>query len=116
MLWSKSFIPTLREAPQEAESIAHRLMLRAGLARMLVAGVYSYLPLGLRVLNNIKNIRGILSGRFTSVRGNLEKQMQEAGKTVEFYTYPGDYHNISSYFNSAMQRSVEFFNRYLKEK
>lgn len=56
MLWSKSFIPTLREAPQEAESIAHRLMLRAGLARMLVAGVYSYLPLGLRVLNNIKNI------------------------------------------------------------
>ena len=56
MLWSKSFIPTLREAPQEAESIAHQLMLRAGLARMLVAGVYSYLPLGLRVLNNIKNI------------------------------------------------------------
>ncbi|OGK25352.1 peptidase [Candidatus Roizmanbacteria bacterium RIFCSPHIGHO2_02_FULL_38_11] len=46
----------------------------------------------------------------------LEKQMQEAGKTVEFYTYPGDDHNISSYFNSAMQRSVEFFNRYLKEK
>lgn len=56
MLWSKSFIPTLREVPQEAESIAHRLMLKAALARMLVAGVYSYLPLGLRVLNNIKNI------------------------------------------------------------
>ena len=56
MLWSKSFIPTLREAPQEAESIAHQLMLRAGLVRMLVSGVYSYLPLGLRVLNNIKNI------------------------------------------------------------
>lgn len=56
MLWSKSFIPTLREAPQEAESIAHQLMLRAGLVRMLVAGVYSYLPLGLRVLNNIKDI------------------------------------------------------------
>lgn len=56
MLWSKSFIPTLRDVPQEAESIAHQLMLRAGLVRMLVAGVYSYLPCGLRVLNNVQNI------------------------------------------------------------
>lgn len=56
MLWSKTFIPTLREVPQEAESAAHQLMLRAALVRMLVAGVYSYLPLGLRVLNKIENI------------------------------------------------------------
>jgi prolyl-tRNA synthetase len=56
MLWSKAFIPTLREAPQEAESISHQLMLRAGLIRMLMAGVYSYLPLGLKVLKNIENI------------------------------------------------------------
>src|SRR4030043_2365297 len=56
MYWSKTFIPTLKEAPQEAESISHQLMLRAGLVRMLMAGVYSYLPLGLRVLNNIENI------------------------------------------------------------
>ena len=56
MLWSKAFIPTLREIPQEAESPAHQLMLRSGLVRMLVAGVYSYLPVGLRVLNNVENI------------------------------------------------------------
>ncbi|TBR14759.1 proline--tRNA ligase [bacterium] len=56
MLWSKAFIPTLKDAPQEAESVSHQLMLRAGLIRMLVAGVYSYLPLGLKVLNNIENI------------------------------------------------------------
>ena len=56
MLWSKSFIPTLRDAPQEAETAAHKLMLRSGLTRMLVAGVYSYLPLGLKVLNNIQRI------------------------------------------------------------
>jgi prolyl-tRNA synthetase len=56
MLWSRSFIPTLKETPQEAESISHRLLLRAGLARMLMAGVYSYLPLGLRVLENIQRI------------------------------------------------------------
>ena len=55
-MWSKSFIPTLKEAPQEAESIAHQLMLRAGLVRMLVAGVYTYLPFGLKVLNNVENI------------------------------------------------------------
>jgi len=56
MLWSKDFIPTLKETPQEAESASHQLMLRAGLVRMLIAGVYSYLPVGLRVLNNIQKI------------------------------------------------------------
>jgi len=56
MYWTKSFIPTLREDPQEAESRGHRFLLRAGFARMLMAGAYSYLPLGLRVLENIQNI------------------------------------------------------------
>jgi prolyl-tRNA synthetase len=56
MLWSKDFIPTLREIPQEAESASHKLMLRAGLVRMLMAGIYSYLPSGLKVLNNIQKI------------------------------------------------------------
>jgi len=56
MFWSNSFIPTLKEVPQEAESISHQLMLRAGLIRMLSAGVYSYLPLGLKVLTNIEAI------------------------------------------------------------
>ncbi len=56
MLWSKTFIPTLKEAPQEAESVSHQLMLRAGLVRMLMAGAYSYLPVGLRVLNNVEKI------------------------------------------------------------
>jgi prolyl-tRNA synthetase len=56
MKWSKSFIPTLKEAPGDAESVSHQLMLRAGLVRMLMAGVYSYLPFGLQVLNNIQKI------------------------------------------------------------
>lgn len=56
MFWTKAFIPTLKEAPQEAESVSHKLMLRAGLIRMLLAGVYSYLPLGLKVLKNIESI------------------------------------------------------------
>jgi len=56
MFWSKSFIPTLKQAPESAESISHKLMLRAGLVRMLVSGVYSYLPLGLKVLKKIQDI------------------------------------------------------------
>lgn len=56
MFWSKTFIPTLKEAPEEAESESHQLMLRAGLVKMLIAGAYTYLPLGLKVLNNINKI------------------------------------------------------------
>ena len=56
MYWTKDFIPTLRQVPQEAETISHQLMLRAALVRMLMAGVYTYLPLGLKVLNNIEDI------------------------------------------------------------
>ncbi len=56
MYWTKVFIPTLRETPQEADTISHQLMLRAGLIRMHMAGVYVFLPLGLRVLNKIEAI------------------------------------------------------------
>ena len=56
MYWSKTFIPTLKETPQEAESIGHQLLLRGGFMRMLMAGAYSYLPLGFKVLSNIENI------------------------------------------------------------
>jgi len=56
MLWSKTFIPTLKETPREAESSSHKLLLRAGYIRMLMAGVYSYLPLGFKVLANIQGI------------------------------------------------------------
>lgn len=56
MLWSKGLIPTLKEAPAEAEAISHKLMLRAGLIRKLSSGVYSYLPLGWKVLNKVTRI------------------------------------------------------------
>jgi uncharacterized protein len=45
----------------------------------------------------------------------LSAELQAAGKPVELYVYPGDNHNISNYFNSAMGRTIEFFNAYLKE-
>ncbi len=45
---------------------------------------------------------------------NLYTRLKSLGKTVEFYSYPGDNHNISNNFNLAMARSLEFFNKYLK--
>ncbi len=56
MRWSKALIPTLKEDPQEAEVISHKLMIRGGYVRKLVSGVYSYLPLGFRVLEKVKKI------------------------------------------------------------
>ncbi|MEI8010985.1 MAG: proline--tRNA ligase [Candidatus Omnitrophota bacterium] len=56
MKWSSYFIPTLKEAPAGAEAISHQLLLRSGLVHMLTSGVYSYLPLGLRVLSRIEGI------------------------------------------------------------
>jgi len=51
--WSKLFIPTLREAPADAEVASHKFLLRAGYIRQLGAGIYNYLPLGQRALNKI---------------------------------------------------------------
>jgi prolyl-tRNA synthetase len=51
--WSKLFIPTLREAPTDAEVASHKFLLRAGYIRQLGAGIYNYLPLGQRALNKI---------------------------------------------------------------
>ena len=56
MRFTQLFAPTLREAPREAELVSHKLLLRGGFIRPLASGVYSYLPLGLRVLNKISDI------------------------------------------------------------
>jgi prolyl-tRNA synthetase len=65
--WSKLFIPTLREAPADAEVASHKLLLRAGYIRQLSAGIYSYLPLGQRAINKIVAI----------VRDEMDKIGQE---------------------------------------
>jgi prolyl-tRNA synthetase len=56
MKTSQLLIPTLRDDPGEAETVSHRLMLRAGLIRKVAAGIYTYLPLGLRVIRKIEQI------------------------------------------------------------
>ena len=56
MLFSKLLLPTLKDAPQEAEVISHKLMLRAGMIRRVASGIYTWLPLGLKVLRKIETI------------------------------------------------------------
>lgn len=56
MKWSNTLIPSLRDVPKDAEAASHKLALRAGLVRQLSSGVYSYLPLGFRILNKIISI------------------------------------------------------------
>ncbi|MGV3128770.1 proline--tRNA ligase [Staphylococcus simulans] len=56
MRQSKVFIPTMREVPAEAEALSHQLLLKAGLIKQSTSGIYSYLPLATRVLNNITSI------------------------------------------------------------
>ena len=56
MRWSQTFIPTLKESPSDAEIVSHKLLLRAGLIRKLTGGLYTFLPLGVRVLKKIERI------------------------------------------------------------
>jgi prolyl-tRNA synthetase len=56
MRWSAYYLPTLKEAPADAEVVSHRLLARAGMVRKLTAGVYSYLPAGLKAVTKVANI------------------------------------------------------------
>ncbi|HVU25401.1 MAG TPA: aminoacyl--tRNA ligase-related protein, partial [Opitutus sp.] len=55
-LWSQYFIPTLKESPADAEIASHKLLIRAGLVRKLGGGLYTYLPLGLRVMQKLTQV------------------------------------------------------------
>ena len=56
MKYSEFFIPTVKDAPSDAEIISHKLMIKAGMIKQSSAGIYSWLPLGLKVLKNIEQI------------------------------------------------------------
>ena len=58
MRLSRYFLPILRDNPKEAEIVSHRLMLRAGMVRQEAAGIYAWLPLGLRVLDKDTELKG----------------------------------------------------------
>ena len=59
MKMSNMLVSTLREVPAEAEIDSHKLMLRAGMIRKMAAGVYNYMPIGLKVLKNIDYLQDV---------------------------------------------------------
>ena len=74
MKWTQTFIPTLREAPSDAESPSHKLMVRAGLIRQLSSGSYSYLPLGTLALRKAE----ALSDKKPAQRTKREQAIRHA--------------------------------------
>ncbi|EKU50481.1 proline--tRNA ligase [Staphylococcus massiliensis] len=89
MRQTKMFIPTLREEPAEAEAISHKLLLKAGLIKQMTSGVYSYLPLATRVLNNISHIVREEMENIDAVEVSMpvmqQKELWEESKRWEAY-------------------------------
>lgn len=86
MRWSQTLIPTLRQVPKDAEAPSHQLALRAGLIRRLSSGVYSYLPLGFRVLSKI-----IATIRLEMLRAGAEEILMPALHPAELWKKSGRY-------------------------
>ncbi|NCC24157.1 MAG: proline--tRNA ligase [Deltaproteobacteria bacterium] len=103
MRYSNYYIPTLKEDPAEAEVISHKLLLRAGMIRKLTAGVYTYLPLGLRALNKVSAIVREEMNR----AGSLEILMP----TVQ----PADLWKESGRWNAYGRELLRFLDRHDRE-
>ncbi|MBN2362226.1 MAG: proline--tRNA ligase [Deltaproteobacteria bacterium] len=84
MRYSKMLIPTVKEVPADAQVISHVLMLRAGLIRKVAAGIYNYLPLGLRVLRKIEQII-----REEMVRAGAQELLMPAVNPAELWQESG---------------------------
>ncbi|MEA3488718.1 MAG: proline--tRNA ligase [Candidatus Omnitrophota bacterium] len=89
MRWSRSFIPTLKEDPQDAEAASHKLMVRAGLIRRLFAGAYTYLPAGYKVLRKAENMI-----REEMNRAGAEELLMPALQPPELWKKTGRYDDM----------------------
>ena len=69
MRLSRYFLPTLKEAPSDAQIVSHQLMLRAGMIRKVAAGIYSYMPMGLRAIRKVETIIREELARLLKARG-----------------------------------------------
>lgn len=100
MRWSQSLIPTLKETPAEAEIDSHKLLLRAGLVRKLSGGLYTFLPLGLRVLQKISTII-----RAEMNRAGAQEVLMPALQPPEIWQKSGRYETASEVFFRAKDRA-----------
>ncbi len=99
MRWSQTLIPTLRNPPKDAEAMSHILGIRSGLVRQLSSGVYSYLPLGLRVLQKIMAI--------------IREEMSNAGAEEVLLPalHPAELWKKSGRFETLGEDKISFKNR-----
>jgi len=100
MRWSKTFIPTLKETPAEAEILSHKLLLRAGIVRKLTGGLYTFLPIGVRVL---KRIEGVIREEMNAA-GGLEVLMP-ALHPPEIWQQSGRYETARDVLYKARDRA-----------
>src|SRR6478672_9546985 len=100
MRWTQTFIPTLKETPAEAEISSHQLLLRAGLVRKLTGGLYTFLPMGLRVLRKVENIV-----REEMNRAGAEEVLMPALQPPEIWEKSGRYETAKDVFFKARDRA-----------
>ena len=104
MRMSKLYMPTLREVPSEAEIPSHKLLLRAGMMRKLVSGVYSYLPLGYRV---IRKIEGIVREEMDNA--GSQELLMSAIQPKELWEASGRWENFGPEMFKLMDRNSREF-------
>ena len=100
MRWSQTLIPTLKETPAEAEIPSHKLLLRAGLVRKLTGGLYTFLPLGLRVLRKVEQIV-----REEMNRAGALEVLMPALQPPDIWQQSGRYENMRDVLFKARDRA-----------
>src|SRR5687768_1153479 len=100
MRWSELLIPTLKEVPSDAEIYSHQLLVRAGLVRKLTGGLYTFLPMGLRVLRKVENIV-----REEMNRAGAQEVLMPALQPPEIWQKSGRYETAKEVFFKARDRA-----------
>ena len=100
MRWTQALIPTLKESPSDAEIVSHKLLLRAGLVRKLSGGLYTFLPLGLRVLRKVEQIV-----REEMDRAGALEVLMPALQPPEIWQQSGRYETASEVFFKVRDRA-----------
>jgi prolyl-tRNA synthetase len=100
MFWSQLLIPTLKEVPSDAEILSHQLLVRAGLVRKLTGGLYTFLPLGLRVLRKVETIV-----REEMNRAGAQEVLMPALQPPEIWEKSGRYETAKDVFFRCRDRA-----------
>src|SRR5215212_12242324 len=100
MFWSQLLIPTLKEVPSDAEILSHQLLVRAGLVRKLTGGLYTFLPLGLRILRKVETIV-----REEMNRAGAQEVLMPALQPPEIWQKSGRYETARDVFFKARDRA-----------